>query len=107
MADRSWEVGLANKRVSRGWRVLRRDYPDATLTALRYWAANPYAPHELIVHPRGRLAQRAWGTGSNKKDYEQRGFVVSPDTTAYFIVVADIETVVITALRPFLGTLDV
>jgi hypothetical protein len=101
MADSSWGVGLANKRLGHAWRRLCRDYPDSTLTALRYWRADPYATHELIVRPRGKLAQRAWGTGGNKKNYEQRAFVVSPGTAAFFIVVDDIGTVVITALRPF------
>jgi hypothetical protein len=101
MAGSAWEVGLASRRLDRAWRRLCRDYPDSTLTALHYWRTDPYAPHELMVRPRGKLAQRAWGTGGNKKNYEQRAFVVSPDTTAFFIVVDEIGTVVITALRSF------
>jgi len=101
MTDHSWAVRLAHRRLNKVWRRLRRDYPGSTLIALRYWQVDPYSPHELMVRPRGKLGQRAWGTGGNKKNYEQRGFVVSPDTTAFFIVVDDIETVVITALRSF------
>jgi hypothetical protein len=86
---------------------LRQAHPESTLTALNYWADDPWAPNELVVQPRGALALRRWGTGRNKKSYEQRGFVVTPDTTAFFIVVDDSAAVVITALTPFLVGLDV
>ncbi len=43
----------------------------------------------------------------NKKSYEQRGFVVTSDVTAFFIVLDDISTVVITALYQFLVGADV
>jgi hypothetical protein len=50
-----------------------------------------------VVFPRGRLALRKWGSGRNKKSYQQRGFIVG-NMTVYFIVVDDIPAVIITAL---------
>jgi hypothetical protein len=102
-----WEVSAANNRVLRQWRQLAKKYPVSTRVALDYWTSDPYLPHELMVRPRGGLSQRAWGTGNNKKNYQQRGFVVSPDTTAFFIVVDDKAMVVITALTAFLANIDV
>lgn len=107
LAEGDWNVRPANKRIQREWQRLRRTSPESTLAALRYWANDPRAPNESVVRPRGKLAERRWGQGMNKKSYEQRGFVVTSDVTAFFIVLDDISTVVITALYQFLVGADV
>jgi hypothetical protein len=102
----SWDVRPATRRIGRQWQTLRKNHPEAARVALEYWAADPFAPHGLVVRPRADLAIRQWGSGGARKSYEQRGFVVA-DTTAFFIVVADIGAVIITALMKFLTDLDV
>jgi hypothetical protein len=105
MTERHWDVRPASKGVGRDWRRLRKAHSQSTLKALSYWANDPYAPNELVISPRGRLSLRQWGSGNNKKSYEQRGFIVA-GTTVYFIVVDDIPAVIITALIPYLTDRD-
>lgn len=102
----NWDVRPATKRVERQWQELRKNHPQAAQTALQYWADDPFAPHGLVVRPRAKLAARVWGSGGDKRTYEQRGFVVA-DTAAFFIVVDDIGAVIITALMQFLTDPDV
>jgi hypothetical protein len=99
MTQPPWDVRPASTAVERDWRRLRRAHPELTQKALLYWAHDPWAPNDLVIHPRADLALRQWGSGRNKKSYEQRGFIIG-GTTAYFIVVDN--TVIITAVIQFL-----